>query len=291
MIRNYKPCTPGTRNRSVAAFKELAVREKESHLGQSLSSKKKIKPEKGLIGFISKATNRNNRGVITSGHRGGGAKQRYRLVDFKRNKLDMPAIVQTIEYDPNRNARISLISFQDGEKRYVLSPLGLHVGDVVISSETASANVGNALSLKNVPLGIEVHNVELKKGKGGQLLRAAGAAAQVVAKENDYVTLRMPSGQVRLVRNDCFCSIGRVGNIEHSQIIKGKAGVSRWLGRRPHVRGAAKNPVDHPHGGGEGRNGIGHPYPMTPWGRPALGKKTRNKRKYSQALMLKTSTK
>lgn len=291
-IRSYSPQTPGTRNRSVADFKELgtlAIVRKEGH--SSTIKHKKIKPLKQLTSSISRSTGRNNRGIITSGQKGGGHKQRYRVVDFKRNKYDMPAVIQTIEYDPNRNARISLVCYQDGQKRYVLHPLGLNVGDSIVASESASTNLGNSLMLKNAPLGLEVHNVELKKGRGGQLARAAGAGVQVIAKEGQFVTLRLCSGQLRLVRNDCFATVGRVGNIENSQTVKGKAGVSRWLGRRPHVRGAAKNPVDHPHGGGEGRNGIGHPFPMTPWGKPALGKRTRNKRKYSQALMIKTAKK
>lgn len=290
-IRSYNAYTPGTRNRSVSDFKELttlwALETTQSEPGQSLSPRKSkpIKPEKKLTSSISRSTGRNNRGIITSGHKGGGHKQNYRSIDFKRNKYEMSAIVQTIEYDPNRNARIALVCYQDGEKRYILHPLGLNVGNTIVASEQASSTVGNCLPLMNAPLGVEIHNIELHKGKGGQLARSAGAVAQIIAKEGNFVTLRLPSGQVRFISNKCWASVGQVGNIESSQIVKGKAGRNRWLGRRPHVRGSAKNPVDHPHGGGEGRCPVGRPAPLTPWGKPALGYKTRKSKKYSDALV------
>jgi len=268
-IRSYNAYTPGTRNRSVSDFKEITT----------------FKPEKKLTSSISRSTGRNNRGIITSGHKGGGHKQNYRSIDFKRNKYEMSATVQTIEYDPNRNARIALVCYEDGEKRYILHPLGLNVGNKIVASEQASSIVGNSLPLINAPLGVEIHNIELHKGRGGQLARSAGAVAQIIAKEGNFVTLRLPSGQVRYISNKCWGTIGQVGNVESSQIVKGKAGRSRWLGRRPHVRGAAKNPVDHPHGGGEGKCPVGRPAPLTPWGKPALGKKTRKTKKYSDALV------
>jgi len=268
-IRSYNAYTPGTRNRSVSDFKEITT----------------FKPEKKLTSSISRSTGRNNRGIITSGHKGGGHKQNYRSIDFKRNKYEMSATVQTIEYDPNRNARIALVCYEDGEKRYILHPLGLNVGNKIVASEQASSTVGNSLPLINAPLGVEIHNIELHKGRGGQLARSAGAVAQIIAKEGNFVTLRLPSGQVRYISNKCWGTIGQVGNVESSQIVKGKAGRSRWLGRRPHVRGAAKNPVDHPHGGGEGKCPVGRPAPLTPWGKPALGKKTRKTKKYSDALV------
>ena len=278
-IRSYNAYTPGTRNRSVSDFQELTRKTSASGPTQS------IKPEKSLTASISRSTGRNNRGIITSRHRGGGHKQNYRFIDFKRNKYDALATVQSIEYDPNRNARIALVCYQDGEKRYILAPLGLQVGNKVTASLNASAVVGNSLPLMNAPLGVEVHNIELHKGKGGQLARAAGAVAQLIAKEGDFVSLRLPSGQIRYVRQDCWATVGQVGNIEQQQIVRGKAGRTRWLGIRPHVRGSAMNPVDHGHGGGEGRCPIGRPAPLTPWGKPALGKKTRKTKKYSDALV------
>jgi large subunit ribosomal protein L2 len=278
-IRSYNAYTPGTRNRSVSDFQELTRKISVSGPTQS------IKPQKSLTASISRSTGRNNRGIITSRHRGGGHKQNYRFIDFKRNKYDALATVQSIEYDPNRNARIALVCYQDGEKRYILAPLGLQVGNKVTASLNASAVVGNSLPLMNAPLGVEVHNIELHKGKGGQLARAAGAVAQLIAKEGDFVSLRLPSGQIRYVRQDCWATVGQVGNIEQQQIVRGKAGRSRWLGIRPHVRGSAMNPVDHGHGGGEGRCPIGRPAPLTPWGKPALGKKTRKTKKYSDALV------
>jgi large subunit ribosomal protein L2 len=292
-IRSYNAYTPGTRNRSVSDFKELtsiwaeaaAAKSSTGRSSQLSRSAQAIKPQKKLTSSISRSTGRNNRGIITSGQKGGGHKQNYRCIDFRRNKYGMPAIVQTIEYDPNRNARIALVCYQDGEKRYILHPLGLNVGNTVVASEQASSTVGNSLPLMNAPLGVEIHNIELHKGRGGQLARSAGAVAQIIAKEGNFVTLRLPSGQVRFISNKCWGTIGQVGNIESSQIVKGKAGRTRWMGIRPHVRGAAKNPVDHPHGGGEGKCPVGRPAPLTPWGKPALGKKTRKSKKYSDALV------
>ncbi|MGB5771079.1 MAG: 50S ribosomal protein L2 [Crocosphaera sp.] len=270
-IRTYRPYTPGTRQASVSDFADITKR----------------KPEKSLTTYKHNKKGRNNRGVITSRHRGGGHKRLYRIVDFRRDKLGIPAKVAAIEYDPNRNARIALLFYQDGEKRYILAPAGITVGTEVVSGEDSPFEIGNALPLYKIPLGTEVHNVELVAGKGGQMVRAAGAAAQVVAKEGDYVTLRLPSKEVRMVRKECYATIGRVGNIEARNIKLGKAGRTRHKGRRPHVRGSVMNPVDHPHGGGEGRAPIGRSGPMTPWGKPALGAKTRNKKKASSRLIIR----
>jgi len=270
-IRTYRPNTPGTRQRSVADFSEITRSE----------------PEKSLTVSIHRAKGRNNRGVITCRHRGGGHKRLYRIIDFRRNKHNIPAEVLSVEYDPNRNARISLVQYQDGEKRYILHPANLAVGATIISGPTAPFEVGNALPLGNMPLGTVVHNVELFPGRGGQIVRAAGAAAQVVAKEGDFVTLRLPSTEVRLIRRECYATIGQVGNTDDRNISLGKAGRKRWLGRRPEVRGSVRNPVDHPHGGGEGRAPIGRPAPVTPWGKPALGRKTRKKKKLSNAMIVR----
>ncbi len=270
-IRTYRPCTPGTRQASVSDFSEIT----------------KSKPEKSLTKYKHNKKGRNNRGVITSRHRGGGHKRLYRIIDFKRNKYDIPATVTAIEYDPNRNARIALLLYEDGEKRYILAPAGIKVGTEVISGENSPFEIGNALPLYKIPLGTEVHNVELIAGKGGQMVRAAGAAAQVVAKEGNYVTLRLPSKEVRMVRKECYATIGRVGNIEARNIKLGKAGRTRHRGRRPHVRGSVMNPVDHPHGGGEGRAPVGRSGPVSPWGKPALGAKTRNKKKASSRLIVR----
>ena len=270
-IRTYRPYTPGTRQAAVSDFSEIT----------------KSKPEKSLTKYKHNKKGRNNRGVITSRHRGGGHKRLYRIIAFKRNKYDIPATVTSIEYDPNRNARIALLIYEDGEKRYILAPAGIQVGTEVISGENSPFEIGNALPLYKIPLGTEVHNVELIAGKGGQMVRAAGAAAQVVAKEGNYVTLRLPSKEVRMVRKECYATIGRVGNIEARNIKLGKAGRSRHRGRRPHVRGSVMNPVDHPHGGGEGRAPVGRSGPMTPWGKPALGAKTRNKKKASSRLIVR----
>jgi large subunit ribosomal protein L2 len=271
-IRAYRPYTPGTRERVVSDFSEVTC----------------DKPEKSLTKAKHRAKGRNNRGVITCRHRGGGSKKLYRLVDFRRDKRDVPARVATIEYDPNRNARIALLFYRDGEKRYILHPAGLEVGATVIASSTeAPFEVGNAMPLANIPLGSQVHNVELVAGKGGQIVRAAGASAQVMAKDGDYVALRLPSTEVRLVRKECYATLGQVGNAEVRNTSLGKAGRTRWKGRRPQVRGSVMNPVDHPHGGGEGRAPIGRSGPVTPWGKPALGKKTRKKNKESNRLIVR----
>lgn len=270
-LRFYKAYTPGTRNRSVSDCTELS----------------KVRPEKSLTSSNHRAQGRNNRGVITCRHRGGGHKRLYRHIDFRRNKYDMSAQVQTIEYDPNRNARIALVQYEDGEKRYILHPTGLKVGDTILASTTAANAIGNALPLAAMPLGVQVHNIEVHPKKGGQLVRSAGGVAQLVAKEGNYVTIRLPSGEVRLLANTCWATIGQIGNNEAMNLSLGKAGRSRWLGRRPSVRGSVMNPVDHPHGGGEGRCPIGHAQPLTPWGKPALGRKTRARKKYSNSLILR----
>nr|AST09079.1 ribosomal protein L2 [Eutreptiella pomquetensis] len=271
-IRFYKARTSGTRNRSVSDFSEIT----------------KSKPEKSLTYYKHRARGRNNRGVITSRHRGGGHKRLYRQIDFKRNKLGVLAKVYSVEYDPNRNARIALLHYEDGEKRYILQPNGLSVGDKVISNFDVPIQIGNAAPLKNIPLGTEVHNIELQPGKGGQLARAAGSLAQIVAKEGNYVTLRIPSGEVRLIEKNCWATIGQIGNIEASNIVIGKAGRKRWLGKTPKVRGVVMNPCDHAHGGGEGRSPIGRARPVTPWGRPALGQKTRKAKRYSNAFVIRS---
>ncbi|MEM8804720.1 MAG: 50S ribosomal protein L2 [Cyanobacteria bacterium P01_G01_bin.38] len=270
-IRSYRPLTPGTRERSVSDFSEIT----------------RTKPEKSLTRSIHRAKGRNNRGVITCRHRGGGHKRLYRMIDFRRNKHDIPAEVVSVEYDPNRNARISLVQYEDGEKRYILHPAGLAVGATIMSGEDSPLEVGNALPLHKMPLGTTVHNVELYPGRGGQIVRAAGAGAQVMAKEGGYVTLKLPSSEVRMIRRECYATIGQVGNVEARNITLGKAGRKRWMGRRPEVRGSVMNPVDHPHGGGEGRAPIGRSGPVTPWGKPALGYKTRNKKKASTALIVR----
>jgi large subunit ribosomal protein L2 len=270
-IRAYRPYTSSTREQTVSDFAEITRSE----------------PEKSLTRSKHRDKGRNNRGVVTCRHRGGGHKRLYRIIDFRRNKLNIPAKVATIEYDPNRNARIALLYYQDGEKRYILHPVGLTVGMTVITSETAPIEIGNAMQLGNIPLGTNVHNVELVPGKGGQIVRAAGATAQVKAKEGDYVTLQLPSGEVRKVRRNCYATIGQVGNLDVRNISLGKAGRKRWQGRRPEVRGSVMNPVDHPHGGGEGRAPIGRSGPVTPWGKPALGQKTRKRNKASNALIVR----
>lgn len=270
-IRYYRPYTPGTRERAISDFSEIT----------------RSKPEKSLTRSVHRAKGRNNRGIVTCRHRGGGHKRLYRIIDFYRNKHNIPAKVVSIEYDPNRNARIALLHYQDGEKRYILHPANLAVGATVISGPDSPFEVGNALPLGNMPLGTLVHNVELVPGKGGQIVRAAGASAQVVAKEGNFVTLRLPSTEVRLVRRECYATIGQVGNADVRNTSLGKAGRKRWLGRRPEVRGSVMNPVDHPHGGGEGRAPIGRSGPVTPWGKPALGMKTRKKKKLSNALIVR----
>lgn len=270
-IRIYKSITPGTRNRSVADFTNLT----------------KKKPEKSLLAKKMSKAGRNNRGVITIRHRGGGHKKRYRIIDFKRNKSEIEAKVASIEYDPNRNARIALLHYIDGEKRYILHPKKLEIGSVVVSGPQAPIEIGNALPLSSVPLGTSIHNVELIPGRGGQIIRSAGTSAQVVAKEGNFVTLKMPSGEVRLVHNRCYATVGEVGNAEDKNLVLGKAGRKRWLGIRPTVRGVVMNPCDHPHGGGEGRSPIGRAKPVTPWGMPALGIKTRRNNKYSDFCIIR----
>ncbi|MDJ0631918.1 MAG: 50S ribosomal protein L2 [Xenococcaceae cyanobacterium MO_188.B29] len=270
-IRSFRPYTPGTRQATVSDFADIT----------------KSKPEKSLTKFKHSAKGRNNRGVITSRRRGGGHKRLYRQIDFKRNKLNIPAEVIAIEYDPNRNARIALVQYEDGEKRYILAPVGIKVGTTIISGPESPIEVGNALPLSKIPLGETVHNVELKAGKGGQIVRAAGTAAKVMAKEGNYVTIGLPSKEVRMVRKECYATIGQVGNVEARNIKLGKAGRTRHLGRRPQVRGSAMNPCDHPHGGGEGRAPIGRSGPVTPWGKPALGLKTRKKKKQSDKLIVR----
>ena len=270
-IRIYKSITPGTRNRSVSDFRNLT----------------KKKPERSLLTKIISKAGRNNRGVITIRHRGGGHKKRYRIIDFKRNKLDIEAKVASIEYDPNRNARIALLHYKDGEKRYILHPKRLEVGSTVVSGTNSPIEIGNALPLSNIPLGTSVHNVELIPGKGGQIVRSAGASAQIVAKEGNFVTLKMPSNEVRMVFSRCYATIGEVGNAEYKNLVLGKAGRKRWLGIRPTVRGVVMNPCDHPHGGGEGRSPIGRAKPVTLWGHPALGIKTRRNNKYSDFCIIR----
>ena len=261
-IRQYRPTSPGRRSMSVSTFEEVT----------------KTRPEKSLTVRLKKHSGRNNQGKITTRHRGGGAKRAYRLIDFKRNKLEVPAKVAAIEYDPNRSARIALLHYVDGEKRYILAPVGLKVGDRVVAGPDADIKPGNALPLKNIPTGTTIHNIELERGRGGQIVRSAGAGAQLMAKEGKYALLRLPSGEQRYVNILCMATIGQVGNVDHENVRIGKAGRSRHMGRRPTVRGSAMNPVDHPHGGGEGRAPIGG-QPQTPWGKPALGYKTRkNKR-------------
>lgn len=250
----------------------------------------KSKPEKSLTRPLKKSGGRNKQGRITSRFRGGGHKRAYRIIDFQRRKDVVPATVAAIEYDPNRSARIALLHYKDGEKAYILAPVGLKVGDTVVSGPEADIRPGNALPLRNVPLGTTVHNVELNMGKGGQLGRSAGAAIQLMAKEGDYASLRLPSGEVRRTHLDCRATIGQVGNIDHENISSGKAGRSRWLGRKPHVRGVAMTPRDHPHGGGEGKSPIGKPGPVSPWGQPALGYKTR-RRKSTNKLIQKRRNK
>ncbi|MGB8701493.1 MAG: 50S ribosomal protein L2 [Thermosynechococcaceae cyanobacterium] len=270
-IRSYRPYTPGTRQKTISDFAEITT----------------DSPEKSLVFSKHRAKGRNNRGIITSRRRGGGHKRLYRMIDFNRDKYGVPGKVVSVEYDPNRNARISLVHYQDGEKRYILHPRNLPVGTVINSGPDSAIEVGNALPLEKIPLGTDVHNVEMVPGKGAQMVRAAGAMAQVVAKEGKMVTLKLPSGEVRMFRKECYATIGQVGNVESNNISIGKAGRNRWKARRPKVRGSVMNPVDHPHGGGEGRAPIGRSGPVTPWGKPALGYKTRKKKKQSNALIVR----
>ena len=270
-VKTVKPTTPGQRQKSISTFEEIT----------------KSKPEKSLVRPLKKSGGRNNKGRITSRRRGGGHKRQYRIIDFKRNKFDIPAKVVAIEYDPNRSARIALLHYTDGEKRYILSPYGIKVGDKVVSSQKkAPLKIGNCLPLSKIPSGLFVHNVELVPGKGAQMVRSAGAGAQVLAKDAGMVTLKLPSGEVRMVSEKCMVTIGEVGNKSHETVKIGKAGRSRWLGRRPKVRGVAMNPVDHPMGGGEGKSSGGR-HPTTPWGKPTKGYKTRKKNKTSNRYITK----
>ena len=270
-IRNIKPMTNGTRNMSVTDYSELS----------------KVAPERSLLAPLNKKAGRNSYGRITVRHRGGGNRKKYRIIDFKRNKIDMPATVMSLEYDPNRSAHIALIQYEDGVKSYILAPIGLKVGDKVEAGANADIKPGNALPLTNIPTGTFIHNVELYPGRGGQLARSAGNAAQLMAKENGYALLRLPSGELRNVPVSCMATIGQVGNTEHENVKIGKAGRTRHLGIRPTVRGSVMNPNDHPHGGGEGKSPIGHPGPLTPWGKPALGYKTRDKKKQSNNMIVR----
>ena len=270
-IRLYKSYTPGTRNRILSTFSEIT----------------KSKPEKSLLRKKQRNKGRNNRGVITIRHRGGGHKRRYRLIDFKRDKTSIEGRVAAIEYDPNRNAQIALINYVDGEKRYILHPKNLQVGNVICSGSNIPLNVGNSMPLEEIPLGTSVHNIEFLPSKGGQLVRAGGTSAKILAKEGNYVTLRLPSKEIRLLRKECFATIGEISNNDVFLLQSGKAGRSRWLGKRPTVRGSVMNPCDHPHGGGEGRAPVGRTRPLTPWGKPALGLKTRKNKKLSDAYILR----
>ena len=274
-IRGFKPTTPSRRKMTVATFEEIT----------------KTTPEKSLVTTINKTAGRNAHGRITSRHRGGGVKRKYRIIDLKRDKDNIPARVAAIEYDPYRTAYIALLNYADGEKRYIIQPNGLKVGDIVESGSDADIKVGNTLMLADIPVGTTVHNIEMTPGRGGQIARSAGSSAQLMAKEGKYAQLRLPSGEFRLISQRCKATIGQVGNISHELITLGKAGKSRYLGKRPHVRGSAMNPVDHPHGGGEGRTPIGRPSPMTPWGKKALGLKTRKKSKKSDMYIVRRRTK
>ncbi len=258
-IKSYKPTSPGRRGMTVSTFEEIT----------------QTTPERSLLKPLKKRAGRNFRGKITVRRRGGGHKRRYRVIDFKRNKFDVPARVASIEYDPNRSARIALLVYADGEKRYIIAPMGLMVDDVVTSGPVSEIRVGNAMPIHRIPLGTLIHNIELQPGRGGQLVRSAGTSAQLMAKEGPYAQVRLPSGEVRLISQNCLATVGQVGNVEHGNISLGKAGRKRWQGRRPSVRGSAMDPASHPHGGGEGRSPIGMPGPKTPWGKPTLGYRTR----------------
>ena len=274
-IKVYKAITNGRRNMTSLDFAEITT----------------SKPEKSLLAPLPKKAGRNNQGKITVRHHGGGHKKQYRIIDFKRNKDNVPAKVATIEYDPNRSANIALLHYADGEKRYIIAPKELQVGQVVVSGTEADIKIGNALPLANIPVGTLIHNIELKPGKGGQLVRSAGASAQVLGKEGKYVLVRLKSGEVRMILATCRATIGEVGNEQHGLVNIGKAGRTRWLGKRPTVRGSVMNPNDHPHGGGEGRTSIGRKSPMSPWGKPTLGKKTRSKKARSNKFIVRARTK
>ena len=270
-IKKYNPTTPGLRGMTVSTFEEITS----------------TTPEKSLTVTLKKHSGRNSRGKITVRHRGGGYRPKYRIIDFKRNKDGVPGTVATIEYDPNRTANIALINYADGEKRYIIAPNKLSVGDVIVSGPDADIKIGNTLPLANIPVGTVIHNIELKPGKGGQMVRSAGNGAQLMAKEGNFAQVRLPSGEVRKVRIECRATIGEVGNLDHQNIQIGKAGRKRHMGIRPTVRGSVMNPNDHPHGGGEGKAGIGRVSPVTPWGKPALGYKTRKKKKASDKYIVK----
>ena len=271
-IKTYKPYTPARRGMTVSAFEGV---------------EKKAKPERSLIETLKKHSGRNSYGRITVRHRGGGNKRKYRVIDFRRNKLEMPAVVQRIEYDPKRSAFIALVKYEDGELRYILAPVGLKVGDTVVSSAEADIKPGNCLPIANIPVGTVIHNVELQPGAGAQLVRSAGVAAQLLAKEGELAQVRLPSGEVRYVRMNCTAVIGQVGNIDHANVHIGKAGRTRHMGIRPTVRGSVMNPNDHPHGGGEGRAPVGRPGPVTPWGKPAMGYKTRKTKNRTDRFIIK----
>ncbi len=268
-IKVYRPTSPGRRNMSVSGFDEVT----------------RSKPERSLVAPLHKKGGRNNRGVVTVRHQGGGHKRRYRIIDFKRNKLNVPARVDSVEYDPNRSARIALLIYEDGERRYILAPAGIRIGDTVTAGPEADIRPGNALPIRNIPLGTIIHNLEIYPGRGGQLVRSAGNGAQLLAKEGSMAQVRLPSGEVRYIDMDCMATIGTVSNSDHANLTWGKAGRKRWFGVRPSVRGIAMDPSSHPHGGGEGRSPIGMKAPKTPWGKPALGKKTRRNKKTSQFIV------
>ncbi|WP_291635533.1 50S ribosomal protein L2 [Clostridium sp.] len=274
-IKKFRPTTPSRRNMTMSDFAEVTS----------------DKPLKSLLRSTKRSGGRNNQGKITVRHRGGGAKQAYRLIDFKRTKDNIPAKVSTIEYDPNRSAYIALVVYADGDKRYIIAPVGLKVGDVIVSGADSDIKVGNTLPIVNIPIGSTIHNIELQVGKGAQLVRSAGSSAQLMAKEGEYAQVRLPSGEVRYVRVNCRATIGTVSNVTHDIVNIGKAGRKRHLGFRPTVRGSVMNPNDHPHGGGEGKSPIGHASPMTPWGKPALGYKTRKTKKYSDKFIVKRKNK
>ena len=274
-IKSFKPYSAGRRFMTVSAFDEITS----------------SKPEKSLLAKVSQKGGRNNTGKMTVRHQGGGHKRQYRIIDFKRTKDNIPAKVATIEYDPNRSSRIALLNYADGEKRYILAPNGLKVGDVVFSGPESDIKPGNCLPLINIPDGTQIHNIELKIGKGGQIVRSAGTSAQLMGKDNGYAILRLPSGEMRRVRQECRATVGVVGNTDHSNQVIGKAGRHRWMGVRPGNRGVVMNPCDHPHGGGEGKSPVGRKHPVTPWGKPAHGVKTRDKKKASNSLIIKRRTK
>ncbi|MBN2304699.1 MAG: 50S ribosomal protein L2 [Anaerolineae bacterium] len=268
-VKKYKPTSPGRRDMTGNTFEEIT----------------RAKPQRSLLESKRRRAGRNNKGRITVRHRGGGHKRRYRLIDFKRDKHNIAARIEAIEYDPNRSARLALLLYADGERRYIIAPLGLRVGDTVMSGQEAEVRVGNALPIKDIPVGSLIHNIELETGRGGQLARAAGTSAQLLAKEGTYAQVRLPSGEVRRVHENCMATVGQVGNTDHGNIKLGKAGRKRWLGWRPTVRGTAQDPHSHPHGGGEGRSPIGMPGPKTPWGKPAMGKKTRRNKRTDQFIV------